>query len=82
MLAWEGCSKKIEHENEQEYGKKLTHLLTQQLTIHWGEGVEIKYAANKKSEQQYTERPKTEMVCNDATRNEHVLDQKTNIKSW
>jgi hypothetical protein len=25
--------------------------------------------------------PKTELVCNDATRNEHVLDQKTNIKS-
>ena len=53
-----GVQQEIEHENEQEYGKKLTHLLTQQLTIHWGEGVEIKYAANKKSEQKYTERPK------------------------
>ena len=80
-LVWEGCSKKIEHGNEQEYGKKLAHLLTQQLTIHWGEGVEIKYAANKNQNKSTQKDPKTEMVCNDATRNEHVLDQKTNIKS-
>ena len=26
--------------------------------------------------------PKTEMVCSDVTKNEHVLDQKTHIKRW
>ena len=26
--------------------------------------------------------PKTEMFCSDATKNEHVLDQKTHIKRW
>ena len=76
-----GVQQELSMEMNRNITKKLAHLLTQQLTIHWEEGVEIKYAANKNQNKSTQKDPKTEMVCNDATRNEHVLDQKTNIKS-
>ena len=67
---------RIEHGNEQEYGKKTGFPLNTTINHRSGEGVENKTKVQKNRNKSTQKDPKTAMACNNATKNEHVLDKK------
>ena len=71
---------RIEHENEQEYDKKTGSPTSTTINHRLGEGVENKTYGQKNRNNSTQKDPKTAMACNNATKNEHVLDKK-HVKS-